>query len=308
MNIEITREARQKGVVVFAKFCQDKRGHEDCLFCFFEGEDSKYYGARIEQYSEYPSTKIINYNCGGRKEVERVYLLISKKREYDEVNKMFFIDSDYSPNGQAVSDMYQTPCYSIENFYSSSECFGKIINREFGINSIDADYNKCIADYCNRQREFHSYTQFLNVWLCCQRTEEEMKQQKAVVLKDFKVAKLFSEISIAKVEPKKSIDEALLKSNFPYAYDIEEQKIGKVSEAWSSKKAQQVYRGKFEMEFLRKILESLVAENKARTYFSEVYNCVHLNLGSNMLSSLSAYADTPTCLIAFLKAHKCSAC
>lgn len=306
MDIENTREARQKGVVAFAKFCQDKKGHEECLFCFFEGEDSKYYGSRIEQYTEYPSEKVINYNCGGRKEVERVYLLISKRHEYDDVNKMFFIDSDYIPNEKVPPDMYQTPCYSIENFYSSVDCFGKIINREFGINSIDPDYSKCVTDYCNRQSEFHSYTEFLNVWLSCQREEEENKKQKAVVLKDFKVAKLFSEISIAKVAPKQAIDKELLKTIFPDAYDIERDRIDAASEAWSSKKTQQVYRGKFEMEFLRKILESIVTANKAHTYFSEVYNCVHLNPGSNMLSSLSTYADTPTCLISFLKAHKCA--
>lgn len=307
MDVESIRDAKQKGVVAFAKFCQDKRGHEDCLFCFFEGEDSKYYGSRIEQYTEYPSTKIINYNCGGRKEVERVYFLISKKHEYDEVNKIFFIDSDYIPNEQLSVDIYQTPCYSIENFYSSAECFGKIINREFGINSIDPDFNKCMTDYCNRQREFHGYTEFLNIWLSCQRAEEEIKQQKAVVLKDFRVAKLFSEISIVKVEQKETIDKDLLNNYFPNAYAIEEQQIDKVCEFWSSKKAQQIYRGKFEMEFLRKILESLVTANKAHTYFSEVYNCVHLNPGSNMLSSLSTYADTPTCLIAFLQAHRCPA-
>lgn len=307
MDVESTREARQKGVVAFTKFCQDKKGHEECLFCFFEGEDSKYYGSRIEQYTEYPSEKVINYNCGGRKEVERVYLLISKKQEYGDVNKMFFIDSDYIPKEQVPSDMYQTPCYSIENFYSSANCFGKILNREFGINSIDADYSKCVADYCNRQREFHNHTSFLNVWLSCQREEEEIKKQKAVVLGDFKVAKLFSEISIAKVKSKQAIDENLLMTIFTNAYNIESSKIDTTSTAWADQEAQQIYRGKFEMEFLRKILESIVAVNKAHTYFSAVYNCVHLNPGSNMLSSLSAYADTPTCLVSFLKAHKCAA-
>lgn len=304
MDVESTRDARQKGVVAFTKFCQDKKGHEEYLFCFFEGEDSKYYGSRIERYTDYPSEKVINYNCGGRKEVERVYLLISKRQEYDDVNKMFFIDSDYIPNEQIPSDMYQTPCYSIENFYSSSDCFGKILNREFGINSIDADYSKCVADYCNRQREFHNQTSFLNIWLSCQREEEETKKQKAVVLKDFKVAQLFSEISIEKVETKQAIDENLLVDFFPNAYSIESGKIDTISTAWADQKAQQIYRGKFEMEFLRKILESIVMANKAHTYFSEVHNCVHLNPGSNMLSSLSAYADTPTCLVTFLIAHK----
>lgn len=306
MDVEITKEARQKGVVAFARFCQDKKGHEDCLFCFFEGEDSKYYGSRIEQYTKYPAKKVISYNCGGRNEVEKVQNLISKRQEYNDINKLFFIDSDYRPNEQLPPNMYQTPGYSIENFYSSVECFGKIINREFGINSIDPDYNKCITDYCHRQIEFHGHTEFLNIWLSCQREEEEKKHKEAVVLRDFKVAKLFTEISILKVTPKKAIDTELLMTFFPNAYVIDPGQISITTEAWSSKKAQQVYRGKFEMEFLRKILESLLNVRKEDTYFSEKPNCVHLNPGSNMLASLSAYADTPACLISFLAAHKCA--
>ena len=128
----------------------------------------------------------------------------------------------------------------------------------------------------------------------------------AVVLRDFKVAQLFSELSIAKVKSKQTIDKSLLMTIFPHAHDIESSKIDTTSTAWADQKAQQIYRGKFEMEFLRKILESIITANKAHTYFSEVYNCVRLNPGSNMLSSLSMYADTPTCLISFLKAHKCA--
>lgn len=171
-------------------------------------------------------------------------------------------------------------------------------------NSIDSDYSKCVTDYCNRQREFHNHTSFLNIWLSCQREEEEINRQNAVVLRDFKIAQLFSEISIAKVESKQVIDEKLLMAIFPNAYNIENSKIDTTSAAWADQKAQQIFRGKFEMEFLRKILESIVIANKAHTYFSEVHNCVHLNPGSNMLSSLSVYADTPTCLVSFLIAHK----
>ena len=304
MDIQEIKESRGKGIVAFTKFCQDKKGHEDCLFCFFEGEDAKYYGARIEQYTEYPTEKIINYNCGGRKEVERAYFLISQKHEYDEINKMFFIDSDYISNNDVNPDIYQTPCYSIENFYSSTECFGKIINREFGINCIDEDYKKCVCDYKKRQEEFHLDTEFLNVWLFGQRIEEETQKEKAVILNDFKVARFFSEISISKIEQNETFNETLLKSIFPKAYNLNEEVTNRIREKWVSASPQKVYRGKFEMEFLRKILESLISKNKTHTYFSVIYNCVHLTPGSNMLSNLSVYADTPTCLVTFLQSHK----
>lgn len=304
MDVEKTREARRNGVVAFAKFCNDKKGHEDYLFCFFEGEDNKYYGSRIEKYTEYPSRKIINYNCGGRKEVERAYTLISKKEEYDKINKCFFIDSDYISSELKATDIYQTPCYSIENFYSSYNCLGKILTIEFGINSIDKDYQMCINDYLERQKEFHNYTNFLNIWLFCQRIKEEKNKNHAIMLSNFKVSKYFSIISIEKMVQKNDINKELLESEFPSHYDVSEEEINEVKNIWKTKQQQKIYRGKFEMEFLRKILESLIQHNKSNSYFSEKHTCVKLNATSNLLSTLSTYADTPSCLITFLKKHK----
>ena len=304
MDVNFLRESRQKGVVAFTKFCQDIKGHEDCIFCFFEGEDVKYYGPRIEQYTEYSFSKIINYNCNGREEVEKVFALITKKTVYDKINKMFFIDKDYLPSEEANANLYQTPCYSIENFYSSVECFGRIINREFGINTIDADYNKCICDYTNRLHEFHNNTSLLNIWLYCQRLKEESEKKEAIILSDFKMSKLFSNISIKQLELKKPITIETLKGFFPNAYEISNEQIDDIQQSWKSKTIKPVFRGKFELEFLRRILESLITENKSRTYFSRFYKCVRLSPGINMLSSFSTYADTPNCLVEFLTAHR----
>ena len=47
------------------------------------------------------------------------------------------------------TNIYQTPCYSVENFYTTIDSFSRIINREFGINSIEDDFAGCVADYCH---------------------------------------------------------------------------------------------------------------------------------------------------------------
>ena len=89
MDVNFLRESRQKGVVAFTRFCQDLKGHENCVFCFFEGEDIKYYGPRIEQFTNYSSSEIVNYNCNGRDEVEKAFTMITKKAEYNNINMMF---------------------------------------------------------------------------------------------------------------------------------------------------------------------------------------------------------------------------
>lgn len=304
MDIQEIRDSRNKGVVVFAKFCQERRHHKDCLFCFFEGEDSKYYSPRIEKYTNYDYEKTINYNCGGRKEVMKAYQLICGKTEYADTNMMFFIDRDYDPLTETLKNVFQTPCYSIENFYTSSSCFARFIVREFGVNPIDEDYQMCISDYLSRQSEFHEETFFLNVWLSCQRKLEKKYGQKRIILSDYKISRLFSTIAIDKVAVRQPIDISLLKQHFQSAYDVLDSELETEYNFYNQSNQQQLFRGKFELEFLRKIIESLKLKNKENTYFHTHYNCVYVDANVNTISTLSEYADTPECLIEFLRNHQ----
>lgn len=304
MDVQEIREARNKGVVAFTKFCQDKRRYDDCVFCFFEGEDNKYYGPRIERYAKYAYDKIVSYNCGGRKEVIKVYDLIKDKIEYENVNKMFFVDRDYMPIDQELKDLYQTPCYSVENFYTTVESFSRIINREFGINSMEPDFLKCVTDYCQRQKEFHRETLYLNAWLSEQRKAEERFCLKKITLADYKVGKLFSEISIEKVMPKEPIAKELLLKHFPTAYNVADEDIAKEVTLFRGGDQQKLFRGKFEMDFLRKIINSIKEKNRSSSYLEIKRECVYIDSNVNSLSTLSNYADTPECLVNFLEEHQ----
>lgn len=304
MNVQEIRDARNKGVVAFTKFCHDKQQHDDCIFCFFEGEDSKYYCPRIEHYTKYAYEKIVSYNCGGRKEVIRAYNLIKDKIEYADVNKMFFVDRDYVPLSQELKNVYQTPCYSVENFYTSLDSFSRIINREFGINTIEDDFAKCVADYCQRQTEFHSETLYLNAWLSGQRKAEDQFHLKKITLADYKIGKLFSEISIEKVTTKDPITKTLLLQQFSSAYNVSDEDIAKEVTFFQSGNQQKLFRGKFEIDFLRKIITSIKEKNRDSTYFQTKRECVYVDPNVNTLSTLSSYADTPECLVRFLEEHQ----
>lgn len=58
---------------------------------FFEGEDAKYYFPRIEKYSGYEYTKIIHYNCGGKKGVLKALNLVEKNRDEIYTAKAFLL-------------------------------------------------------------------------------------------------------------------------------------------------------------------------------------------------------------------------
>lgn len=304
MNIQKVKEARNKGVVAFSRYCQEKKKYQDYLFCFFEGEDAKYYFPRIEKYSGYEYNRIIQYNCGGKKGVLKALSLVEKNSDESLVAKAFFVDSDFDTTKYSNPILYQTSCYSIENFYTSKEAFSKILNREFGINTTEKDYLKCCSDYSERQREFHDETIYINSWLSCQRLEEEFSEDHKIVLSDFKISKLFSEITIDNIIPKEKINREKIQELFPNSMNVEECEIeGKIN-YFKNGDMGSLFRGKFEIEFLKKIIDSLIIKNKAGGYFSKKYTSVHIDPNINTLSTLEDYADTPQSLIDFLKQYR----
>lgn len=65
--------------------------------------------------------------------------------------------------------MFETPCYAIENYYTSIAVYERVLKREFGMNVFDEDYKKCKEVYKRRYNEFHESILELNTWLKCQR-------------------------------------------------------------------------------------------------------------------------------------------
>lgn len=305
MNIEEVRGARNRGVVAYTKFCLDKKEHSNFLFCFFEGEDSKYYDERIQKYTNFKYFNIINYNCGGKKQVIKAFHLIKNNGSQNDIQIAFFIDQDFEPYDiSSYKEIYQTPCYSIENFYCSVEAFKKIICREFSLNVIEEDFQKCVDDYINAQNQFHKFTHLLNAWIFYQREKENIEKRELVKLNSFKISKLFNKICIDEVECKKEIDLGLINEKFPDAYELDMDRFNEIYGNLSHINHQQVFRGKFEFEFLRNVIEDLKRKNRDNVYFSAHRDCVRIDINSNPLSSLCQYADTPECLVDFLSQYE----
>ena len=302
MNIEETRDEKSKSVVVYTRFCLDKNNNKDCLFCFYEGEDRKYYNSRIEKYSDYDFEHIISYDCGGKENVLNIYKLIGTSEKNNEIKKAFFIDRDFIPSPLKKEEIYETPCYSIENFYVSASAFGKILVREFGINCNDQDYEKCIQDYKSRINEYNNLILYFNAWLSCQR--KKGKDCFKVKLSDFKIMRYFNNVSINKVEVKKIIDDAFLREYFKDADYVVAEEVEEEKKLFNEKDRSSLFRGKFELDFLKSVLKSLVELNKKQQYFAQKYNSVSLNPDTNILSTLCEYADTPDCLIKFLNQYR----
>lgn len=153
LTLEQMRANRSRSEVLFKKFTEAKDFFNSHAFCFFEGEDGKYYNSRIQKYWE---NNFIPLVAGSKKEVLKVMQKITSDPLYTDVCVMFFVDRDYDvPLAGTHKDLFETPCYSIENLYAQECVVERILQSEFGLNAIDPDYYKCISDYRSRLLEFN---------------------------------------------------------------------------------------------------------------------------------------------------------
>ena len=110
------REGIEESSTAFMEFADKRAFYKDRAFCFYEGEDGKYYDHRIRSII---GNDFLHIKAGNKKKVLRVMELIKSKSEYQEVNTMFFVDRDmgFDMKEYKEKDVYVTPCYSIENLY-----------------------------------------------------------------------------------------------------------------------------------------------------------------------------------------------
>lgn len=302
MSIENSRKKRKevKANTTFIRFAQYQKDRS-IVFCFFEGEDSKYYGGRVKNFTRKESRY---FDCGGKQNVLEVHRLISAKQEYADVLVAYFIDRDFDPsihtenNVEKYANIYETPCYSIENFYTSLDCFQEILRCEFNLSDLDDDFSKCSQLYQNRQQEFHDIAGILNAWVALQRGKKA-----EVNLSDFKLDK-FIQVSLESIGSTYNVE--ILAGKFSESATLTEDEINNKLNELCSQNCQKSFRGKFELYFLYKFLDALVsdANQKSPKYFSEKLKVSFQFSPKTMISDLSQYADTPNCLIYYLERHK----
>jgi hypothetical protein len=293
MSVDNLRASRDKAVAVFTEFTRLYKINKSALFCFFEGEDSQYYGIRIETITR--PEKDFYLSCHGKEGVLGIHRILSHK-DYANARIAYFIDKDFdkSITAEGLSGIYETPSYSIENFYTSSQCFSKVLRSEFKLTELDENFSRCLDLYTKLQTEFHDAVELMNGWIACQRDHRSKLD-----LKDVSILK-FVDIKLTGINGKYQLQD--LYTKFPNLPVIVEPELNaKVAELQSDR--QKNFRGKFEIEFLLTILQKLMNEANQGNYpyFTRKVK-VALSLSKRtIISDLSQYADTPDCLYSYLQ-------
>jgi len=293
--------------VKFLEFTRIHAKKPNGLICFFEGEDARYYGIRIQENLE--GIEWEGIDCGGKEPVLELFSLLETHSElkYRYAKAAFFVDRDFDPplSPEKRTKIYETPSYSIENFYTSKSCFEQILKHGFKIREfVEADkiiFRKCIYLFTQTQKKFHDAIAPLNAWIMLMR-KMETSTPKKTSLNKIKFEQ-WVKIEVDHVTKQYTIDD--INTIFPERANIPEIEVTRKVNSFSTIDCGKIFRGKYEVEFLSKFLTKLKDDLCASSpkYFDKKRK-IHFFLpktSSDILSQFSQYADTPQCLRDYLK-------
>lgn len=292
------REARRGHTVAFKIFTENYKNFKSHVFCFYEGEDGKYYNQKI--YTTI-GTNIIPILCGNKSKTLKTWRLIKANAHYKEVNKMFFVDHDMDEIPvDKDKDLYVTPCYSIENLYANKETFENILQSEFSLNRIDRDFKLCCEAFDSLFTQFNQEMIEFNA-LVLIRKNKNLGNGK-VSLQHIKISHLVS-IELTGISKSSKYNEKVddLKSKLSASKAELSTSVDKILSVGDFANR---FRGKNQLDFFVTLIRKFKDAHESSRFFTEKRRCVNINLTDNRLSELSQYAVFPRCLREFIEIHK----
>lgn len=301
-RIEMMREKRSSISVELIKLLKSIDCFDGMIICVFEGEDAKYYGSRID--SIFTDLERRNISCKGKGNVIGLKEKVDNNAELIKANIIFFIDTDFDDRILDYN-LYSTPCYAVENFYVSNEVFKKVLTDELGLCSfLDSELIKVLSE---QYSEFEVSSDIalleLNAWIKTRLEEYKTNKQIKLNLNNASVEVFlrFNGFAVDKIYSLHDLD--LL---FSIETPLNEKVYENIFESISREKISDVCRGKYRLEYFRSLLSDLFNMSRNGTdYFNDRKIKPKLSLvKANIISELSQYAQTPTCLNDFLNEYK----
>jgi hypothetical protein len=296
------RGMRDATSVKFMKFMRMRSASRSLLICFFEGEDQKYYGIRLDM--AFPKLQWGGIDCGGKQQVLELHTLITGHETYKNSPVAFFVDRDFDePLPEVMRDVvYETPCYSIENFYCEEATINAVLAAEYKVDEFDEDpncYRESIARFQKLQREYHAAILPINAWIKAHRMRERRDGVRHLNLNNISLSRI---VDIGIDEVRKVLPDDRIPDLFPDCYELTAEEVREAQKGFEGSVLGNRFRGKLEIEFLRVFLFKLKEEcQKEGGAFYKAGRSIKLQLTkANLISELSQYAVTPACLRAFI--------
>ena len=296
--LEEMRLGRESANTAFIKFTNSSEYFSTNVFCFYEGEDGKYYNQKIKTIL---GNNIIAITVGNKNEVLKIWRKIKNDSSYEKVSKCFFVDRDMDEYPKDIdNDLFITPCYSIENLYTTKSALENILQSEFSCEKYDEDYSKCLSKFTELQDQFNEIMIEFNA-LVLLRNKKALGNGK-VSLSGIKTTNLVT-VDIVKVSKHSKYEQSIagLKSKLGAS---DEEILKCVSELKNRGEYNYLFRGKNQLDFFASFIKMMKRLHNNKEFFGKYRNCVSIDITNNRLSELSQYAEFPVSLKCFLNRHK----
>jgi hypothetical protein len=265
-QIDKLRAARDSYAVKLRDFVRIFTRTPTVLVCFFEGEDVKYFGPRIDILR--PDLKWEAVNCGGKDVVFKLWEVISTHELYSHARTSYFFDQDFDDAGSrpVAGNVYVTPCYSVENLYVTEAAARRILRGEFGLNEQPDEegvFARCVELFKCRLGEFLTAIEPVNAWILFHRRAE---------VADGATRKL----NLASLNPNTMVSITLEGVNRMYSvFDLEaavgnarpasDAELTDVARSFEPNTRYLKFRGKFQAFFMRMFLMRLQSDANSHT-------------------------------------------
>ncbi len=298
MTVQDLIQAKEESAsVAYQKFILLININSDFLFCFFENKDAPYYNLRIKHHYKGESCYI---SCGNKSKVLKTHKLIKNHREYDRYKVAFFIDQDFDDSiKDEFLDIYETPCYSIENLYTSTSLIKELIKTDFQIGEEDPSHATILSLYQRLQSDFLNASLLFNAWYKLQKKKGKNSNVEVKVSLDDSLIPALIELNINSIVSKNT--EAFISLKYPNALPYTSDELDNVIRQLCLTDLRYSLRGKFVFNFVTNFIRKLIEDSADTSKQTIVKRKIRYNMdNSTALTLLTCYAETPQCLIDFL--------
>jgi hypothetical protein len=270
----------------------------NALFCFFEGKDAPYYHLRIKSnyHGEFHYIK-----CGGKSKVKKVNELIKSHPQYKKFKKAFFVDRDFDKSiKDKLAEIYETPCYSIENLYCSKISLIELLKTDFQLTENSQEFKTILPIYDKLIKEFLEASLMFNAWYKLQKEKQEDTMTPNNVNLSESLIPDMIKVNLTAIIKDYDLNKILLKypNSIPIANDELESKINELSKSDLAMSL----RGKYILNFFIGFIRLLLSDANDPAKRTILTQKIKYNLdNSTALTMLTTYAASPTCLIDFIK-------
>lgn len=310
---ELLEEASLESSVYFMAYTRLRSKAIDHIFVLEGKDDPKFYTPHISS-SIKSKYEIISVN--GKTNVLTLREEIRNHPEYRSDSTAFFIDSDFDKI-PSKKDLYVTPTYSIENFYTKSSVFRSIITGECRLSEIKIDPENKIKDsltekYEKMQESFHKNKRVIFANAVFMYTRLILKDKNTplddILKLDIKITNGRLSVKINKKEKYN-----IKRSNRKNFIDFLNTSNDFIS---MTKSPSDRFRGKQEIMFMREFIAGI---SRSSGYLSRYATEMHASsltrkpkqeliikldrasFGEQIISDASAYVKKPACLSLFLE-------